>query len=43
MAEVRVYCVSGGRVRRRHFDDRRDALDYAEAQARKGILCFVSG
>jgi hypothetical protein len=43
MAWIRVFCVVGGKVRRRDFDDRREAWEYAEEQAKRGILCFISG
>ena len=43
MPEVRVYCIQGGRVRRRQFEDRREAWEYALKQQAKGALCFLSG
>jgi hypothetical protein len=40
---VRVFCIHDGRTKVRSFEDRREAWEYAEEQAKRGILCFISG
>ena len=40
---IRIYCIKNGRVYKKNFEDRLEALNYANSRQSKGFLCFISG